>query len=451
MRALKTSGKCDYPLGGSEGQRTVEPQVMIDLRRVATGACLPARATEIRTIRTTLANLTKTLERLGIGHDALERAGLGGLEAETNAVVADNGMTTERLATNSPGLVALGIILGGHFRQSTWNTFTDAAKLIQTIKNIYNMAPIEFSWATVKLGPDASLSNKPDLGEVGELLLVTRAIDAIRNLTGTGPSGIIVSDESAAFFEFSSRTGIPAFPFDNTPFRNEMMALMNSTNGRRSPIVFVSHHVDKGRFLSLEHTYRNDGERNERVGRTSRIIAEAISAGSVLLPHTLTALLDARIRDLPRDMAVDAETMRQMDGKTIRISGSEDPVPLAHKVVHITKINRPGELSGSSLGTETAHGVPVIVSRNGNKPVIRIVPESEFLAEVEGRKDIGLARVTGLDGTFLCYHMGMPGESLTAPEMEEAILRVFDGAAVDLKSVRSPRQVVMDFSNQLRR
>ncbi len=248
MRALKTSGKCDYPFGGSEGKRTVEPQVMIDLKRVATEACLPARATEIRTIRTTLANLIKTLERLGIEHDALERAGLGGLETETRAVVADNGMTMERLATNSPGLVALGIILGGHFRQSTWNTFTDAAKLLQTIKNIYNMAPIEFSWATVKLGPDASLSNKPDLGEVGELLLVTRAIDAICNLTGTGPSGMIVSDEAAAFFEFSSRTGIPAFPFDNTAFRNEMMALMNSANGRRSPIVFVSHHVDKVRF-----------------------------------------------------------------------------------------------------------------------------------------------------------------------------------------------------------
>ncbi len=445
----KTSAK--FPLGGGEASRHSTSRVEIDLQRaIRDASAMPEQAFEVRSMRKTLESLAQALEKNGVTDDMLEEAGLPRLHCDIARLSKDNGLTTEKLASRDPGLALLALAFGGYFRQSTWANFGSPERLLTTTRNLYNGTAIEFSWAMTKLGPRASLTNTPDLGEVLETVLIERLINATDKLVGRAPAGIIIVDESASIYEYSNGPGGGIWKFNNSDFRNRFVNILGNGSGWRAPVVFVSQEIDHERMVSLHETYRND-EEHHRVARTRRLIQEAIGDAAEISAPLLAALMDSRKRTLRKDhgaIAADPEAMRDLHGAVLSQHGdsSIERVHANDMVVHVTKIGRPGELSASSLGTETGHGVPVIGFKGGlrSRPQLRIVPEVDLLETIERVPTAELTEIVDREGNFMAYYLGKNGETPSECDLQDVIPKTIGGTAIELKNVRSVEQVISD-------
>jgi hypothetical protein len=161
--------------------------------------------------------------------------------------------------------------------------------------------------------------------------------------------------------------------------------------------------------------------------------------------------MDSRIRALHvnhKALIRDTDAMRKLHGKVISMDGcsAADMVNANEIAVHITKIGRPGELSASSLGTETGHGVPVIGFKGGlrSKPQIRIVPEADLLEAVSKTNGAELTEITDRKGNFMAYYLGPKGEAPSESDVQEMVPKSVEGPAIELKNVRSVEHVISD-------
>ena len=451
VNAMKGATMEKFPAGGKEVERQGIRKVEINLQRaVRDASSMPERALEIRPIRKTLESLAQTLERNGIDDERLEKEGLPRLHEIVAKLSKDNGITTEKLAESDPGIVLLALAFGAYFRQSTWANFSDRERLLTTTRNVYEGAAIEFSWGMTKIGPRASFTNTPDLGDVMETVLVEKLISSARAVSGKAPAGILVIDESASMYDYSKSIGGGVWSFDNSGFRSLFMRLLEDGGEWKTPVVFVSQELDHDKVLDLHGIYLNDHE-HHRVSRTRRILYEAAGDATAVSAPLLTALMDSRIRALHRDhkaLIRDPEAMRKLHGSVISMRGCSkaDSVNANDIAVHVTKIGRPGELSASSLGTETGHGVPVIGFKGGlrSRPQIRIVPEADLLEEVGKVGGAELTEIRDKAGNFMAYYLGPKGESPSESDVQEMVPKSIDGPAMELKSVRSVGQVISD-------
>ncbi len=439
-----------FPLGGEEICRDGIRKVQVDLQRVIRDArVMPEQALEASSMRKTLDNLGKTMEKNGISDETLAAEGLPELCSQISKFVKDNGLTTEKLVGREPRLAQLALTFGSYFRQSTWANFSNPERLLTTIRNVYNGAAIEFSWAMTKLGPRASFTNTPDLGELFETVLVERLISSARAVTGISPAGILIMDESASIYNYTKNHDGMTWEFDNTDFRNNFMKLLGDDENR-IPIVFVAQEIEHGRVMDLHETYRGDGE-HHRVVRTRRLIEEALGREAGISAPMFAALMDSRKRTLHnshRTFAASYEEMRKLHGEVLHMHGSEnaDAVLASEIATHITKIGRLGEMSASSLGTETGHGVPVIGLKGGlaSRPQLRILPEADLLETVErAAGNAELVQIT--DGNnFMAYYLGQRGELPSASDLQEIVPKSIGGTAIELKNVRSAEHVIAD-------
>ncbi len=440
-----------FPAGGKEIERQGIKKVEMDLQRAIRDASLmPERALEIRPIRKTLESLAQALEKNGIDDEALAKEGLPRLHSEIAKLSKDNGISTGKLAEHDQGLVLLALAFGAYFRQSTWANFSNRERLLTTTRNLYEGAAIEFSWGMTKIGPRASFTNTPDLGDVMETVLIEKLIRSADAIAGRAPAGILVVDESASMYNYSRHIGNSAWKFDNSGFRSLFMKLLEDGGDWKTPVVFVSQGLDHEKVLHLYGIYRND-EGHERVSRTRRILYEAAGDSASISAPFLAALMDSRIRTLHKDhkaLIRNPDAMRKLHGKVIGIDwySTSDMINANEIAVHVTKIGRPGELSASSLGTETGHGVPVIGFKGGlrSRPQIRIVPEADLLDAVDKAGGVELTEVTDRKGNFMAYYLGPKGESPSESDLQEMIPKALDGPAMELKSVRSVEQVISD-------
>ncbi len=440
-----------FPAGGKEIERQGIRKVEMDLQRaIRDASMMPERALEIRPIRKTLESLAQAFEKNGIDDAALEKEGLPRLHAEVARLSKDNGISTEKLAEHDHGLVLLALAFGAYFRQSTWANFSDRERLLTTTRNLYEGAAIEFSWGMTKIGPRASFTNTPDLGDVMETVLIEKLIRSANAVAGMAPAGILVVDESASMHNYSKRIGGSAWNFDNSSFRSLFMKLIEDGGEWKTPVVFVSQELDHDKVLNLHGIYRND-EGHERVSRTHRILYEAAGDSASIPAPFLAALMDSRIRALHvnhKALIRDTDAMRKLHGKVISMDGcsAADMVNANEIAVHITKIGRPGELSASSLGTETGHGVPVIGFKGGlrSKPQIRIVPEADLLEAVSKTNGAELTEITDRKGNFMAYYLGPKGEAPSESDVQEMVPKSVEGPAIELKNVRSVEHVISD-------
>lgn len=440
-----------FPAGGKEIVRQGIKKVEMDLQRAIRDASLmPERALEIRPIRKTLESLAQALEKNGIDDEALVKEGLPRLHSEIAKLSKDNGIGTEKLAEHDQGLVLLALAFGAYFRQSTWANFSNRERLLTTTRNLYEGAAIEFSWGMTKIGPRASFTNTPDLGDVMETVLIEKLIRSADAVAGRAPAGILVVDESASMYNYSRHVGNSGWKFDNSGFRSLFMKLLEDGGDWKTPVVFVSQGLDHEKVLRLYGIYSKD-EGHERVARTRRILYEAAGDSASISAPFLAALMDSRIRTLHKDhkaLIRNPDAMRKLHGKVIGIDGysTSDMINANEIAVHVTKIGRTGELSASSLGTETGHGVPVIGFKGGlrSRPQIRIVPEADLLEAVDKAGGVELTEVTDRKGNFMAYYLGPKGESPSESDLQEMIPKALDGPAMELKSVRSVEQVILD-------
>ncbi len=458
--------KLQFPLGGVEGSRNqVIPTITIDLKGLIRSSInMPEQSTNINTIRQTIEKFDKLLGSLEIDDAVLAKNGIPAIRKEINDILKGKWpWTTEKLATTHPDVFLISQVFGSYFRQSTWASFTKTDNedangdsiekprqaLLLLTKNICMRSPIEFSWAMAKLGPLSSSVNMPDLGEAIEILLVQRLVHTSWQLAMTGPSGIIVSDESAAFHAFSSRNGGRFYPYDNAMFRSQFMELIDGHRVDHSPILFVSGIVDQRQFEHMANYYLENAE-HPRILRSRRIIGEATGHESVIAPHILTALLDSRVRSISAEhitMVAKPDKMCTMNGSLLQVPYDTDTVPYNDAVVHITKIQRPASLTASSIGTETGHGVPLLYYIGGitDKPRVIILPESQLLAMVE-TEGLELSKVTDNEGRFLSYYTGAKAETPTASDIETMITTILSGNASAFRRVKTAE----DVANEIR-